>query len=97
MPNFLHRDDLCIVCMKPNGIKGTFLRYNNYEGRYCEACSINLWRCPDCERLFYRNPKTHMNPRHNISPKSNIVCDGWKTEKRRKAEKYYGFGKTLSS
>ena len=62
--------------------------------------AIIHWNCWKSMILWlFKNFRKCNRPqkRGRCKLKSKIECDGWKTEQRRKAEKYYGFGKTLSS
>ena len=100
----------CIVCRGPKSdlILDSNLRYNNYEGRYCESCAEDIWDCPECPRKFYIGKMpANTKPRHyrNIVPEEldfrlRVVreeCPGWKSDKRLAAERYYGFSTRVPS
>jgi hypothetical protein len=59
----------------------------------------NLWSCPECDRSFYLGLNQGRKPHHyRMTDRIDAryrqvreVCPGWKSERRLRAEAYYGF------
>jgi hypothetical protein len=98
----------CGLCHQSEGTNKVF--HNDYDYHFCDECYQSYyWTCPECQRSFWIGFNTgllksrHHGPRHYIEldeldhrwRRKRRECEGWKSEGRKAADRYFGFNKTL--
>jgi hypothetical protein len=76
---------------------------------FCSGCYQKYhWTCPDCQRSFWNGfnkgilLSKHHGPRHyreldeldHRSRRKRVECEGWKSDGRKAADRYYGWHRT---
>jgi len=98
----------CSLCHQAEGTNKVF--HNEYDYHFCDECYQSYyWTCPECQRSFWIGFNTgllksrHHGPRHYREldeldhrwRRKRVECEGWKSEGRKAADRYFGFNKTL--
>jgi hypothetical protein len=97
----------CGLCHQSEGTHK--VNHIGHDYHFCSECyNQYYWTCPECQRSFWIGFNTgllksrHHGPRHYIEldeldhrwRRKRRECEGWKSDGRKAADRYYGWHKT---